>query len=137
VKENAALPARLGGGVYVQVTGRRQNGYLQVRTLKGAGFWIPENQPESGNPSLCMAHATTMRVCRKNSAPPDVPDMEDRLSRVTFQRWFSRRFGSARRARSAPNGVAQRAERAGVARGTLLLRAGAARRRGGFDDESL
>jgi hypothetical protein len=76
-KENAALAARLGGGLYVQITGLRQNGYRQVRTLKGAGFWIPENQPESGNPSLCMAHATTMRVCRKNSAPLDVPIQED------------------------------------------------------------
>ncbi len=42
------------------------------------------------------------------------PDMESRLSRVTFQGCPRLRGSPARRARSAPNGVAQRAERAGV-----------------------
>ncbi len=71
------LPARLGGGVYVQFTGLRQNGYVHARTLNGAGVWIPENEPESGDPSLCTAHATAMRVCRKDTPPQDVPIQAD------------------------------------------------------------
>jgi hypothetical protein len=76
-KGDPVLPARLGGGVYVQVTGLRQNGYVQVRTLKGAEVWIPEFQPESSNPSLCTAHASVMRVCRKENAPQEVAVQAD------------------------------------------------------------
>ena len=71
-KGDAVLPARLGGGIYVQLTGLRQNGYLQVRTLKGLSLWIPDIQAKSGNPTLCMAHPTSMRVCRKDDAPQEV-----------------------------------------------------------------
>ena len=76
-KGDPVLPARLGGGVYVQVTGLRQNGYVQVRTLKGAEVWIPEIQPESSNPSLCTGHASVMRVCRQDNAPQEVPVQAD------------------------------------------------------------
>ena len=72
-KGDGVLPWRLGGGVYVQVTGLRRSGYLQVRTLKGAEMWIPEVQPDSDSPSLCTPHGTTMRVCHRDNAPQDVP----------------------------------------------------------------
>ncbi|HSB71994.1 MAG TPA: peptidoglycan recognition family protein [Candidatus Methylomirabilis sp.] len=76
-KGDPALPPRLGGGVYVQLTGAQRNGYVQVRTLKGVDVWIPSIQSDSGNPSLCVAHASDMRVCSKDNAPQDVPVQAD------------------------------------------------------------
>jgi hypothetical protein len=75
--DDPILPARLVGGTYVQLTGLRQNGYVQVKTTKVPSLWIPETQPESGNPSLCIAHSTRMRVCRGTAAPSAVPIIAD------------------------------------------------------------
>ena len=77
LKGDAANPRRLGGGVYVQITGPRANGYVQVKTLKGGVLWIPEAQPESGNPSLCIGQPTVMRVCRTDGTAQDVPVLAD------------------------------------------------------------
>jgi hypothetical protein len=74
---DAALPARLGGGLYVQLTGLRSNGYAQVRTLKHQEVWIRERQSPSGTSSLCSAHGSVMRVCRKSNAPQWVPVQAD------------------------------------------------------------
>jgi hypothetical protein len=67
------LPSHLGGGLYVQLTGRHANGYVQVRTLKGAEVWIREVERQSGIAPLCAAPASVMRVCRNDTAPQPVP----------------------------------------------------------------
>ncbi|MFN8627312.1 MAG: peptidoglycan recognition family protein [Candidatus Binatia bacterium] len=74
---DAELPSRLGGGEYVQRTGRRAYGYVSVRTLKGVDVWIPERMPESGQPSLCVASGSVMRVCRTATGSQEVPVQAD------------------------------------------------------------
>ena len=77
LKGDAAIPRHLGGGVYVQITGPRANGYVQVRTLKGGVLWVPETQPESGNPSLCIGQPAVMRVCGSDGQSPDIAVQAD------------------------------------------------------------
>lgn len=62
-KDSGDLPAHLGGGTYVTVTGERTNGYEQVRTLTGDVVWIPETQPATNARTLCLAQPSVMRVC--------------------------------------------------------------------------
>lgn len=73
----ATLSARLEGGAYVQITGPRVNGYVQVKPLKGDTLWVPQTDPESGHSSLCTAPPLVMRACRKDRAPQDIPVQED------------------------------------------------------------
>jgi N-acetyl-anhydromuramyl-L-alanine amidase AmpD len=73
---DAALPSRLGGGLYVQLTGLHAKGYLQVRTLQGVEVWVAD-VTESGGSSLCFAHPSVMRVCGKDDAPQAVPVVAD------------------------------------------------------------
>lgn len=72
-RSRSGPPSRLGGGEYVQLTGGRAAGYHQVSTLERVTLWIPDTDPESGQPSLCLPASTTMRVCRNDAATPDVP----------------------------------------------------------------
>ena len=76
-REDIVLPSHLGGGVYVQLTGRRVSGYVQVRTLKGVEVWIQDVDPSSRQPSLCPAQGSVMRVCRNDTAPQEVPVQAD------------------------------------------------------------
>jgi N-acetylmuramoyl-L-alanine amidase-like protein len=74
-----AVPTRLDGGTYVQVTDATSDGYQEVRSLKGGTFWIPITGPQAGRPSLCLAQASTLRVCA-DAAANDIPveaDFED------------------------------------------------------------
>ncbi len=70
---DVTLPSRLGGGLYVQLTGLHANGYVQVRTLQGIQVWVREVEPVSHNPSVCSPQGSIMRVCRKDDAPQEVP----------------------------------------------------------------
>jgi len=65
--------SRIGGGTYVILTGRRTNGYVEIRDLHGGVKWVPETDAASGRPTLCVPQATVMRTCGEPSDPAGIP----------------------------------------------------------------